>query len=333
MWMGLLLSGTGMGAARTPEGSCQRELLEPGQIVTRTVKSSVTGAAVTLRALAVDPLGTFVAGPRKVIFYFHGFGGSLEASRDGAFLANLLATLTAKSPAPPIVIIISGGPFLMGLNGVSERARKHLSGSFVAPHDLLPFLSELSARVGAPRKKTVLLGGSMGAVTAWNLALTAPERFSRVLTFALPDADSFEGIVKDTSSEALGFAFPWDEDSGAWTREQLGRLQSFVINGNAMPMSRFIFGSLSEWNAFSPVQRMESEGIPTPFMPVFVTTGRRDRFGYFEPNLSLTRLIWGVWGTAHFEPFDGDHAGPYPLPAMADFMLSDEPESTDYLDR
>lgn len=252
--------------------------------------------------------------PVRVIYFFPSFGTDADNLSKSVAWQRLLGGMVLKKDVLPVAVTAKT-PFWLAGDVFSDRAKKTL------PHSLVPLKSlwsamrqfELSQGLGmlqdVHKVHRSLFALSQGALSALNLYHAYKGRFSRAVLVALPDAMKMPELSEFKAESAR--SLPWENLQDPWDASSLNSLiEAIRVNRDPRPFLRFLTGSETLWNEFSPTRVFEKpSSLASMNIQLFV--GTRDEMGYFEPSISLARKHMANTGFGFRPVLSADHSGPY----------------------
>jgi pimeloyl-ACP methyl ester carboxylesterase len=230
-----------------------------------------------------------------IIYYLHG-GGAGEygwAARRG-YPELVRRRWQAMSFQPPVVATVSFGKEWL----LTEENNSPDSGLL---DEFGRAMNYIESRLGRVPRKRFLVGESMGAFNAAELALKRPSLFDRAALLcpgfsSLPphaSAAEFNAYLKSTGAKA----------------SRARKIESL--------MERF-FPDRVSWAGAAPVVLAgAASGAQSPSL--YVSCGRSDEFGFFTGAKAFADLAKSRGARVMWQPLDGGHCAVAPY-AVADFL-------------
>lgn len=286
--------------------------------------SELSQKAVTLRAQLWDPaleVGSNSArrdaARRPLVIYFSG-AQSVPVAFPQTDTYRGWLDLWSRNPSAqiPRLLVLNWGSLGMLLDEISPPARRYAGSQFLKPLQLLEALKKiLKNPTFANVSRKVLVGGSLGALNALQLASAQPSFFHQLVLYALPDFQDYNAEVRQPALNLMGPAF-WDElNRDAGMQNVLGPLVNALYQKqNVAPLAHFIFGNEIAWQKYSFFYRLKyrqwAEGLNQ--LPIYLSTGDQDALGYFPANEAIARQMHGKGFRGEWRPVAaGQHTGPY----------------------
>ena len=233
--------------------------------------------------------------PEVYLYYFHARGQNEKSWKQAtSYPAMLQKYWQDKKYRFPKVVSVSFGPTWLATakmskpeTGLEDRFRSEVFGT-------------IEGNLGQPKKRFIL-GASMGGLNALTLAFSFPEHFSRVASLCPP----------------LYTISPYS--SWADVARFLGRTgaqpKALVTS---LGVGRHFFSNNSEWNRFSPLERVKDVQFPK-FVSYYISAGLKDEYGLYEGAELLANTLKERGVRTFWRPTSGEHCA-VDIHSLGDFL-------------
>jgi len=204
----------------------------------------------------------------RVLFYFHGLGGSEKSWESGSTEKQMLQYWRNRGIKPPLVISISFGQAWF----LAEKNNSPASGLYnVFVNGVLPFFQQKLSPIAV--SGTYLMGVSMGGFNAAQLYLKNSNLFTRVALIC----------------PAMSMVSPHASDQ---------EIQNYIASTGADPelvvkslyLAKQFFPTEADWQKHSPNILAPLKGGPS-LPPVYVSNGMADLYGFYQGNSDFVNKL------------------------------------------
>jgi S-formylglutathione hydrolase FrmB len=230
-----------------------------------------------------------------IVYHLHGRNLDETVWNDNTYMTAMFQGEWQRSATlPPTVISVSYGPNWL----LAPRGEKPASGLL---EDFMARVSEIEARVGAPRRR-MLLGESMGGLNVLVAGLSYPSQFAKIAALC-------PGVYAVS---------PFAELSTKW--EALKRTGAAPERGLAVwQFARTYLAGEADWRLVSPLHLIENAGPGSPAL--YLSNGLYDGLGNFEGTQMLASRARARGVEVTWHPLYGGHCAT-DAPSLAAFLIS-----------
>jgi predicted esterase len=230
-----------------------------------------------------------------IIYYLHGGGSGEQAWALRRGYPELIRRRWQEMGfPPPVVATVSFGKewLLIGQNSSPD------SGLL---EEFSRAMNYVESRLGRVPRKRFLVGESMGAFNAAELALTRPSLFDRAALLC----PGFSSLPPRASSVEIKAYIKSSGAKGRWVR----KIESM--------MERY-FPDRVSWGRSSPLI-LGGDVLSSQSPRFYVSCGRSDEFGFFSGAKAFADMAKSRGARVMWQPLDGGHCAVAPY-AVADFL-------------